>query len=280
MANRYANLVGSNKIKDEYQKINQGFDKVEQEMDAKPDKSIAQVNDVQMGTDDTLTIEGSTGITVTTNPTQKKVIVTATGTSTPGPHGPSHNHDGADPIPDLVQVQEDLVSHENNILIHRQIHLSTNDPDPSFGGDGDIWLKYSDVPFYEHGEWVPNLEFHTNPEGLTLSRQDGFYVRQGKLVTVFYYIEVSSIGSGGSGQTRITGLPYPNNSKFSIAGALGEVRDLDIDGGTDFAALIPAGDNRIQIRRSRTPQNLQQSILYELFTDSTRIIGQISYFID
>src|SRR5690606_9988166 len=37
MANRYANLVGSNKIKDEYQKINIGFDKVEQEMDAKAD---------------------------------------------------------------------------------------------------------------------------------------------------------------------------------------------------------------------------------------------------
>lgn len=33
MANRYANLVGSNKIKDEWQKINDGFDKVEQDVD-------------------------------------------------------------------------------------------------------------------------------------------------------------------------------------------------------------------------------------------------------
>lgn len=34
MANRYCNLVGTNKIKDEYTKINDGFDAVEQEMDA------------------------------------------------------------------------------------------------------------------------------------------------------------------------------------------------------------------------------------------------------
>lgn len=116
MANRYANLVGSNKIKDEYTKINTGFDKVEQEMDAKPDKSIAQVNDVQMGTDDTLTIEGSTGITISTNPSQKKVIVTATGTSTPGPHGPSHNNDGADPIPDLQDLTNEFAAHKADVV--------------------------------------------------------------------------------------------------------------------------------------------------------------------
>lgn len=112
MANRYANLVGSNKIKDEYTKINQGFDKVQQDMDAKPDRSIAQVNDVQMGTDDTLTIEGSTGITISTNPSQKKVTITATGTSTPGPHGPSHNNDGADPIPDLQNLTNEFDAHK------------------------------------------------------------------------------------------------------------------------------------------------------------------------
>ena len=37
MANRYANLVGSNKIKDEWTKINAGFDAVQADMDAKAD---------------------------------------------------------------------------------------------------------------------------------------------------------------------------------------------------------------------------------------------------
>ena len=34
MANKYANLVGTNKIKDEYTKINTGFDEVEKDIDA------------------------------------------------------------------------------------------------------------------------------------------------------------------------------------------------------------------------------------------------------
>ena len=33
MSNRYANLIGTNKIRDEYQKINQGFDKVQEDID-------------------------------------------------------------------------------------------------------------------------------------------------------------------------------------------------------------------------------------------------------
>ncbi|REK69351.1 WD40/YVTN/BNR-like repeat-containing protein [Paenibacillus paeoniae] len=35
MPNKYANLVGTNRISDEYDKINEGFDKVEQDMDSK-----------------------------------------------------------------------------------------------------------------------------------------------------------------------------------------------------------------------------------------------------
>lgn len=38
MANRYANLIGTNKIKDEYIKINEGFDEVQEEQDAQNTK--------------------------------------------------------------------------------------------------------------------------------------------------------------------------------------------------------------------------------------------------
>lgn len=77
---------------------------------AEPNQNaFTQVNDVVAAAEtDTLTIEGGTGITVTTNPTTKKVIVTATGDATPGAHGSSHNIDGADPIPDLVALRSDF----------------------------------------------------------------------------------------------------------------------------------------------------------------------------
>lgn len=77
---------------------------------AEPNQNaFSQVNDVVAAAEtDTLTIEGGTGITISTNPTTKKVIVTATGEATPGPHGTSHNNDGADPIPDLVTLRSDF----------------------------------------------------------------------------------------------------------------------------------------------------------------------------
>jgi hypothetical protein len=80
------------------------------EAGAEPNQNaFAQVNDVVAAAEtDTLTIEGGTGITISTNPTTKKVIVTATGEATPGPHGTSHNIDGADPIPDLAALRSDF----------------------------------------------------------------------------------------------------------------------------------------------------------------------------
>ncbi|MNW49253.1 hypothetical protein D3C74_266640 [compost metagenome] len=50
---------------------------------------------------DTITFESGTGIAITYNPTLKKITWTATGDATPGPHGPSHDPDGSDPIPAL-----------------------------------------------------------------------------------------------------------------------------------------------------------------------------------
>lgn len=77
---------------------------------AEPNQNaFAQVNDVVAAVkSDALTIEGGTGITITTNPTTKKVIVTATGDATPGAHGSSHNIDGADPIPDLIALRSEF----------------------------------------------------------------------------------------------------------------------------------------------------------------------------
>lgn len=46
MANKYANLIGSNKIKDEYPKINTGFDSVEQDINAI--NSNSEIKDIRM----------------------------------------------------------------------------------------------------------------------------------------------------------------------------------------------------------------------------------------
>ncbi|MGR6546268.1 glycosyl hydrolase family 28-related protein [Paenibacillus tundrae] len=73
--------------------------------------TFSQVNNVlSTSKTDTLTVEGGIGITVSGNPVTRKLIITATGESTPGAHGSSHNNDGSDPIPDLVLLREDFDS--------------------------------------------------------------------------------------------------------------------------------------------------------------------------
>ncbi|MGG1643035.1 hypothetical protein ACIFQM_17590 [Paenibacillus sp. NRS-1782] len=51
---------------------------------------------------ETINFAGGTGITVTTDPAGKKVMITATGEATPGPHASSHITGGTDIIPDAV----------------------------------------------------------------------------------------------------------------------------------------------------------------------------------
>lgn len=77
---------------------------------AQPNQNaFAQVNNVVAASEsDTLTIVGGTGIAVTTNPATKTVTLTATGDATPGPHGPSHDPDGSDPIPALSALIDDF----------------------------------------------------------------------------------------------------------------------------------------------------------------------------
>ena len=143
MANRYANLIGSNKIKDEYSKINTGFDAVQTDIDSisadlsahKADaiahlsqaehnklssieegaqvnqNAFAKVNGVEADDpSDELIIEGGTGIAVTQNPLEKKVTITATGEAIPGPHGSAHLEFGADPIPYATPTEGGLMA--------------------------------------------------------------------------------------------------------------------------------------------------------------------------
>ncbi|MNO47372.1 hypothetical protein D3C76_376870 [compost metagenome] len=61
--------------------------------------AFAQVNNILADTkSDTLNVTGGTGITITSNPTNKTVTITATGTATPGAHASSHLPGGSDPI--------------------------------------------------------------------------------------------------------------------------------------------------------------------------------------
>lgn len=65
--------------------------------------AFSKINDITAGSKtDAINIKGSTGITVTTNQITKEVVVTATGSATPGAHASSHITGGTDVIPSAV----------------------------------------------------------------------------------------------------------------------------------------------------------------------------------
>lgn len=299
MPNRYANLVGSNKIKDEYTKINTGFDKVEEEIDAHvgaggnahatattssagfmsaADKqkldsvetgaeanqnAFAKVNDLEADDpSDEVTISGGTGITVTTNPNTKEVIVTATGSSTPGPHGSSHTEHGADPIPTATTTEGGLMSaeHVQTLESHATRHEiggddeidledlqgspaalkshladSASDPNPPHG------MGRAAAQDYEEGTWTPSLVGATTAGEHTYNFRGGFYTRIGNLVHVTGRLSIQTKDTDMSGIVRISGLPFVVRNNANTRGGLG-IRQSNIDFPSNFE-MVTAGFN-------------------------------------
>lgn len=65
--------------------------------------AFSQINDViASNKSDNLFFVGGIGITITTDPVTKRLIVTATGDAAPGAHAPTHITGGTDVIPDAV----------------------------------------------------------------------------------------------------------------------------------------------------------------------------------
>jgi hypothetical protein len=64
---------------------------------------------------------------------------------------------------------------------------------------------------YEEGSWTPVM-FATGVSGVTYARQIGRYTKVGNVVTIMFTADLSSKGTGGSGQVSITGLPFASAS--------------------------------------------------------------------
>jgi len=191
--------------------------------------AFAKVNDVEANDpSDELTITGGTGITVTTNPNTKEVIVTATGSSTPGPHGSSHTEHGADPIPAATTTEGGLMSadHVQMLEAHAARH-AVGGPDeitPEMIGavsqsdfsahisetvqDGVHGMGSAAAQDYETGTWTPRLIVGgIVPSDITYQTQVGRYTRIGNRVIADFEIVLTNKGAA-SGNVRIGYLPF------------------------------------------------------------------------
>lgn len=68
------------------------------------------------------------------------------------------------------------------------------------------------------GTWTPVLTAATPPTTPTISYATARYMRDGRKVTLWFQGAVTNVGSGGSGQIRITGLPYSVSKTVTTSG--------------------------------------------------------------
>lgn len=64
---------------------------------------------------------------------------------------------------------------------------------------------------YEEGTWTPTMTFNNSSTGVTYGAQTGYYIKVGKLVTLWGRITLTSNGTG-VGTARITGLPFTSDT--------------------------------------------------------------------
>lgn len=132
---------------------------------------------------------------------------------------------------------------------------------------------------YEEGTWTPVLTAATAPAGVTYQVQSGRYVKIGSVVHLFFGLKVSSVGSGGAGVVRISGLPFAQvgTGSYSEAAVL-----LGAQGGFATAAnaghvgiFVATGSAYIEFRLMST--NGDTEIPWSEITTSTFLGREIVY---
>jgi hypothetical protein len=106
---------------------------------------------------------------------------------------------------------------------------------------------------YEEGTWTPVVDGSTGTPTVSYVFRDATYVKVGRWIKLFCRIRMSS-SSGGSGNLKITGLPFAINSNSDEAGgsiglALGfstlpTVLQVD-DGSNSILVMADQGNNAI-----------------------------------
>jgi len=87
------------------------------------------------------------------------------------------------------------------------------------GGTGSANKLYD----YETGTWTPVAARSSGGNiSATYNVQEGSYVKIGNLVTVQFYIELTTVSGQGSVLTYIDGLPFAPNENYHSTGVTGQ----------------------------------------------------------
>ena len=96
---------------------------------------------------------------------------------------------------------------------------------------------------YEEGSWTPTfITTGTQPTGVTYSTQLGKYIKIGQCVLVWFRCTLSSVGTGGTGNGRVGGLPFVVAAGAGIYNSSASVGNVTLDSGYSWFCAAPQGN--------------------------------------
>ena len=107
---------------------------------------------------------------------------------------------------------------------------------------------------YEEGTWTPALATSSTQPTVSYAQQQGHYIKVGRMVYATFFLQVNSVSAQGSGNLRISGLPFTQVSNSSREnGAVFYVGA--VFGYTDINQLTGRGISATQILISTLETN-------------------------
>jgi hypothetical protein len=133
---------------------------------------------------------------------------------------------------------------------------------------------------YEEGTFTPTLTAATTPPtGVAYITQSGGYTKIGNLVSVWFFMALSSKGTGGAGIARLGGLPF-------VVGDPGTANQFGA-GGRFWNISYPAGTTQLSLAAVRSTSEYSiaasgsgvasASVQWSDFVDASQVAGSLTY---
>lgn len=128
---------------------------------------------------------------------------------------------------------------------------------------------------YEEGTWTPVFTATGGNPTVTYSKQEGRYVKVGKMVLVQFDLRWTA-KSGGSGTVFIGGLPFTADGGYNY-GVIAEKQNVNLDAGYSYltAEVYPSGTQILIIQTGVT--NSGSALTPAHFGNGGYAIGGASY---
>ena len=127
---------------------------------------------------------------------------------------------------------------------------------------------------YEEGSFSPVIEGTTSAGTATYSRQAGVYTKVGNCVN--FWVDIIYSSGSGSGNLKITGLPYTSSSTTMVKTYFAHTYDISLTAGNIAAATLSLNATQLLIKQLPTGGGATSSVAYDA-AGEIQITG--SYFV-